>query len=374
MRILIVAGGTGGHIYPALALTTYLEKNYPTTHTLWVTGKRRLEQRILCGTGIDFKRINACSFYRKFSWRWIEFVWRTIVSLLQSFLIFLQFKPDVVVGMGSFHSYPVVIAAFFFRIPSLICEQNVFPSLTNRLLSKYASRIAISFPQTKDLLPSSAWRKIFLTGNPIRDSIITATKEEGLRELELKKDKFTLLFLGGSQGAHHLNQVAVETVKLLKKDGMGEKLQFIFITGECDWKFVSNSISKIEVSAKIFPFFPKIHYAYAATDLLISRSGATTIAEITVRGIPAILIPYPSATDEHQLRNAQILEKMGAARIISEDDITPQRLRDAIEELIVDKNLILKMGKKSKELGKKDATQEVAKIVHSLVALKNCNK
>jgi len=370
MRVLIVAGGTGGHIYPALALTTYLEQNYPATHILWIIGKKGLEQRILSGTGIDFKKINACSLPRKFSWRWIKFGWGIVISLFQSFLIFLQFKPDVIIGMGSFHSYPVMITAFFFRIPSLICEQNVFPSLTNRSLSKYVSRIAISFPQTKDLLPFSTWKKISLTGNPIRNSIITATKQEGLRKLGLKKDKFTLLFFGGSQGAHHLNQVAIETVKLLKKDGIGEKLQFIFVTGECDWKFVSKSISKIEVSAKIFPFFPQIHYAYAVANLVISRSGATTIAEITARGIPAILIPYPSATDKHQLKNAQILEKVGAARIISEDKITPQKLRDTIEELILDKNLILKMSEKSKELGRKDATQRVAKIVRSLVVQK----
>jgi len=374
MKILIVAGGTGGHIYPALALTTYLKQNHPTARIIWVTGKRNLEQRILSKTDIYFKRINACPLPRKLSWRWIEFGWKMVISFFQSFLIFLQFRPDVVVGMGSFHSYPVVITAFFFRIPRLICEQNVFPSLTNRLLSKFASKIAISFSQTKYLLPCSTWKKIYFTGNLIRDSIVDAVKEESLRKLGLKKDKFTLLFFGGSQGAHHLNQVAVETVKLLKEDGMGEKLQFIFITGENDWELVSRPILKMEIPAKIFTFLPQIHYAYAAADLVISRSGATTLAEITARGIPAILIPYPSATDKHQLKNAQILEKRGAAKIINEDKLTPQRLEKVIEELIRNKRLILKMGGKSKELGKKDATWKVAKIVYSLALPKDCDK
>ncbi len=368
MRVLIVAGGTGGHIYPALALSTCLKRDNPTTDILWVTGKKNLEQQILFESEIDFKKINTCSLPRKFFWQWAEFGWKMVISFFQSFLILLQFRPDVVVGMGSFHSYPVLITAFFFRIPSIICEQNVFPSFTNRSLSKYASKIAINFSQTKDFFLPSVWRKIYFTGNPVRDSIITTTKEEGLKKLGLKKDKFTLLFLGGSQGAHRLNQAAVETVKLFKENGMEEKLQFIFVTGKDDWKFASNSLREIKISAKIFSFFSQIHYVYAVTDLVISRSGATTLAEITARGIPAILIPYPYATDKHQLKNAQILEKMGAAIIIHDDELTPQRLRGLIKKLISDKKLILKMSKKSKELGKRNAAQEITKIIRSLVA------
>ncbi len=374
MRVLIVAGGTGGHIYPALALTAYLKRYNPTIDILWITGKKNLEQQIISESGTNFKKINACPLPRKFSWQWVEFVWKIVISFFQSFLILLQFRPDVVVGMGSFHSYSVLITAFFFRIPSIICEQNFFPSFTNRSLSRYASKIAISFSQTKDFFLPSVRRKIYFTGNPIRDSIITTPKEEGLRKLGLQRDKFTLLFFGGSQGAHHLNQTAVETIKLFKKNEMEENLQFIFLTGKDDWKFVNSSLEDIKISAKIFPFFSQIHYAYAAADLIISRSGATTLAEITARGIPAILIPYPSATDKHQLKNAQILEKMKAAIIIHDNELTPQRLRGLIEKLASDKKLISKMGRKSKELGKRDATQEIAKIVHSLAVPKGCDE
>jgi len=361
MKVLIAAGGTGGHLYPALAIASYLKEFDSANHILWVGGKRELEFKIVSSEGFKFKKISIRSYPRTLSIKWIIFWLNLGVSFAQSLGILLWFKPQVVVGMGSFHSYPVVMLAFFLGIPTLICEQNVHPSLSNRFLCRWVSKIAISFPQTKDFFPLKVRDKLYFTGNPLRPQIFKVKREEALKKMGLEKDKFTLLFAGGSQGAHTLNLSAIEAIKLLEKEGFSDKIQIIFITGKNDLKWVEESLKTIKTKSLILSYLNQMEYAYNISDLIICRSGATTISEITALGLPAILIPYPYATEEHQLKNAKVLQKRGAASIITEEEISGEKLKENILKLINDRKLL-------KEIGR--ATGEVVKIIYSLAEAK----
>ncbi|MCD6231994.1 undecaprenyldiphospho-muramoylpentapeptide beta-N-acetylglucosaminyltransferase [Candidatus Aerophobetes bacterium] len=365
MKILVVAGGTGGHLYPAKAIASYLKEQNLIKDILWVGGGKEIEREIIVPQ-YKFKRINIQYCPRTLSLKWIRFIQELIVSFFQSFLIITQFKPTIVLGMGSFHSYPLVITAAFKGIPTIIFEQNVRLSLTNRFLLWWASTIVISFSETQKFIPLKRRRKTLLIGNPVRKEIIEEEKGEALRKLKLSKEVFTLLFMGGSQGAHSLNLYGVEALKSLEKEEVPEKIQIIFLTGKKDYQWVRESLKSLKFQSIVFPYLERMEYAYAACDLVISRSGATTIAEITARGLPSILIPYPYATSSHQLENAKLLQREGASYLILEKDLSGRIIKETILKLLRDQDLLKKMAKKSKNLGKPEATREVAKLIFKL--------
>lgn len=367
MRVLVTAGGTGGHIYPALAIVSYLREHHLANRILWIGGGRKLEMELLRRQGFDFKQIKASSFPRTFSQKWIGFPFKFLFSLFQSLLILLQFRPTIVIGMGSFHSYPVVMLAFFFGIRSLVCEQNASFSLTNEFLLPYVSKIATSFAQTSKNLSKRKKNKTQLIGNPIHFKILATTRQEGIKRFNLDKDKFTLLFLGGSQGAHNLNKIGVEAIQLLdRQKKMRDQIQVIFITGEDDLQWVENSLAPLKIKSLVFSYLHEIQYVYAVSHLAICRSGATTIAELTALGLPAILIPYPYATGRHQYENARVLQAKGAAYLLVENNLTGDRLRKSILNLVEDKNLLKKMSRRSKGLGRPQATREMVELICGL--------
>lgn len=366
MRILIVAGGTGGHIYPAVALLDYLRELNKNLSILWVGGGKNVGKESIQNKDIDFAQIRTRPLPRSLNFRWISFFFYMGLSLVQSFKIILSFKPNVVVGMGSFQSFPLVLSAWICGVPCLICEQNVFFSLTNKMLLPLASRIALSFPHTINKLPNWARKKALVTGNPVREEIVTTSRREGIEKMDLEKEKFTLLFLGGSQGASYLNRVAIQTLHLLRESVKASRLQFILLTGEKDYDRVKEQLTKVKIRGVAFPFLHEIHYAYAASDLIISRSGATTLAEIIVRGIPCILVPYPFATCNHQLKNALVLEKEGSAKVITQDKLDAPALRKTIEDIIVNPEMKKKMKQLKEKWGQREATKNLAELVLQL--------
>ena len=363
MRILITAGGTGGHLYPAVALIQNLKKKIPDLSILWIGGKKEWEGKIVEKEKVQFRSIDALPFPRPISLKLLNFIVKMTISIIQSLRYILSFKPELVVGMGSFHSYPVVLSAFLLGKPVVICEQNLYPSLTNRMLLPFASRIALSFPESIKYLPAWGKKKAVVTGNPVRERIINASRREAIRSLNLEEGKFTLLFLGGSQGAHYLNKVAVETLYLFQEEEDREKIQFILITGEKDYPWIRKKITENKIKGKVFPYLSDIHHALAASDLVICRSGATTISEITARGLPCILVPYPFATDQHQLTNALFLEKEGGAILITQEKLTPNLLKKTIKEIIENPGLRNKMKKASKKVGQTKATQNLVDLI-----------
>ncbi|MEA3485113.1 MAG: undecaprenyldiphospho-muramoylpentapeptide beta-N-acetylglucosaminyltransferase [Candidatus Aerophobetes bacterium] len=367
MRVLIAAGGTGGHLYPALTVVSYFKRHNLATQFLWVGGKRGLESQLVFPQGLELEKINIRRFPRVLSWKWTGFVYGLGISFLQSFFILLRFRPRIVIGMGSFHSFPIVMLAFFSGIPSLICEQNVRPSLTNQFLCRWTTRIAISFPQTKNYFPRSVRKKVYLVGNPIRPEILKIKREEGMRKLKLKEDKFTLLFSGGSQGAHSINLSGIEAIRLLEKEGMESQIQVLFITGEKDLLWVQTSLRGLKIKCLIFSYLSRMEYAYASSDLVICRSGATSLSEITARGLPSILIPYPYATSSHQWENAKVLQKEKAALVIQEKNLSGDKLKGKILDLMRNKELLRKMGERSKKLGRPHAAEKISALIQQLV-------
>lgn len=209
-------------------------------------------------------------------------------------------------------------------------------------------------------------------GNPVRSEVLKAEKKgsgriyptiEGIKKLKLDENKFTLLFLGGSQGAHSLNISGAEAIKLLDKEKFATEIQAIFITGRNDTKWVKDSLKSLKIKSLVFPYLEEIQYAYAASDLVICRSGAGAIAELTALGLPSILIPYPYAAEGHQYKNAKVLEEKGAARLIIEKDLTGERLKKLLLDLIGDRPLLEKMSRQSKKLGKPQAAQKIAELI-----------
>lgn len=366
MRILVVAGGTGGHLYPAVALIRNLKKKVPATSILWIGGRKELEKEIVGKEGVQFKSINFLPLPRSFSLKWLNFTFQTAFSFAQSVKYIWGFKPDVVVGMGSFHSCPVVLLALPFGIPTIICEQNVYPSLTNKALLPFVSRIGLSFPKSVEYLPRGGRKKAVITGNPVREEVINSSREQSIKKLNLEENKFTLLFLGGSQGAHYLNKIVVDTLYLLQEEKEEEKTQFILITGEKDYNWVREKLRRIKIKGKIFSYLTRIHYALAASDLVVSRAGATTISEITARGLPCILVPYPFATNQHQLKNALFLEKEGAARVIIQKKLHPPILKQTIKQILYNQKLTEKMKKASQALAKPEAAQIITNLILEL--------
>lgn len=366
MRVLVAAGGTGGHLYPAIALAQKLKREFPNLLILWIGGRKKFERQIVERENIQFKSINILSFPRSLSPKWLNFIFRMAESFIQCSKHIFTFKPGIAVGMGSFHSYPVVMLAFFFGIPTIICEQNVYPSLTNRMLLPFTSRIVLSFPHSMKYLSTWSKKKAIIIGNPVREKIVTTSKKEGIRKLNLKEGKFTLLFLGGSQGAHHLNKTAIKTLCLIQKEKWGENIQFILITGEKDYSRIIEKSKINKTKGIIFSYLSDIHYALAASDLVISRSGATTISEITACGLPCILVPYPFATDQHQLENAFALEKQGAAKVIIQEKLNPLLLKTTIKHILQNQQLRNKMGKASQDLGKLEAAQNLTDLIIKL--------
>lgn len=370
MRILIAAGGTGGHICPGLAIASYLKDNTQDVRVLWVGGSRDTDSRIPASHDLRFASISMQSWPRQFSAKRIDFAWNVVLSHLQAFLILICFRPHVVVGTGSYHSFPAVVLSYFLGIKSVICEQNVNPSLTNKLLARFASRIAVSFPQTRGLLPRSERHKVRLMGNPIRPEILKASRKKALRVLDLKEGYFTLFFLGGSQGAHILNRVGIETIDLLKKEKSLKNIQVIFITGRGDLARVREYFELAGVPSVVREYMSQIQHAYAASDLVVCRSGATTLAEITARGLPAILIPYPYATNSHQLENARFLEAQGAAYSILEKDLAAPKLAAVILKLARNRDLLKEMEEKGKQLAQPQATEMIASMILDLGKIK----
>jgi len=360
MRILITGGGTGGHIYPALAIANRLRKE--NHEILFVGAEGALDREIITREGFEFRSIPVLPLKRRFSFSIFKFGIKFIMGFFQSFPILIGFKPHLVVGTGGYSSAPVGLAAHLLRIPLLIHEQNLYPGLTNRFLFRFAREIDITFPKSKEYFKK---KRVRVTGNPIREEILNLNKERALKNLKLRPRRFNLLVFGGSQGARAINYCLARILKKGLLEGNG--LQIILLTGFFDFEYLIQAAKSSKIPLLIRPFLHNMADAYGAADLVISRAGATTLAEITACSLPAILIPYPRATRRHQEYNARHLAKEGAAMIILEKNLSPERLTDNILQLMRDREKLEKMRERSRGLGRPQATEKVMESIHRLV-------
>ncbi|MEW6680050.1 MAG: undecaprenyldiphospho-muramoylpentapeptide beta-N-acetylglucosaminyltransferase [bacterium] len=308
MRIAIACGGTGGHIYPGIAIAKELKEPF------FITGKKGISCEIIKKSGFKVYVI-PISFWKRrlFSLNTLGVIFSNIFCIIASFFILLKERPKAIIGMGGYPSFPPILASLFLGIKRIIHEQNAKMGLANRLLSKIATKVALSFENT-EFAPKNA----IFTGCPIRKEIGKIGRDEGLSFFGLK-DKKTILVMGGSQGSTKINEAFLETIPNLSE------FQLLWITGEKDYPTIKSRIPNSEF--RIFPFLCEMEYAYAAADIVIGRAGAVSIAEIKRCGIPAILIPYPFSADQHQSKNAEALKD---AIVIKEENLSKDSLLDAI--------------------------------------------
>lgn len=349
-RFIIAGGGTGGHLFPGMAIAEEVMRRNPKSKILFISSGKPFEKEILSRNQFRHIAIAAAGIKRLGLRQQIYSAALIPKGIFQSIVILNKFKPDLVVGVGSYSAGPVVIGAWLMRIPVVLHEQNIIPGVTNRLLSIFARRIYVSFKKTTE---SFNPKKTYFTGNPIRKEILSAAS--GKTKGTLKKPTlFTILVLGGSQGAHALNTAVIESLPFLK-----DKNRYFFIhqTGYQDEERIKEGYRSMNISCRVQPFFNDMPRQYRAADLMICRAGATTVAEITGMGKSAIFIPYPYAADNHQAVNAKSLANAGAAEMILEKDLDVKLLARRIEHYASHPDDLLRMASKAGRMGKPDAAK-----------------
>ncbi len=367
MKVILAGGGTGGHVYPAVAIAHGVIKRYKTPEILFIGTANGLENKIIPMEGFSFKTIKVRGLLRKISVENIIAIKEMLFSFFNVYKIIKDFKPDIVIGTGGYVCGSILVTASLMGIPTLIHEQNAFPGITNRLLSHFVDRIALTFEEASVYF--SHKDKIKITGNPLRNDIIRISNKEGKSAFSFS-DKLPLVFIvGGSRGAKKIN----ESAKLLVKESNRKKsYQVLHMTGDTQYNatlamYEENNIAYNNDYVKVVPYVHDMPHALAGADLIVSRCGAGLISEITALGKPSILIPYPYASDNHQEYNAKALERVSAANVILEKDINEQVLLTEIENLLSNPSVMAEMSIQSKKLAKIHATEEIVNIVEELL-------
>ncbi|UZJ77251.1 undecaprenyldiphospho-muramoylpentapeptide beta-N-acetylglucosaminyltransferase [Fictibacillus sp. KU28468] len=361
MRIVLSGGGTGGHIYPALALANEIKKLHPDAEILYIGTEKGLESKLVPRENIPFKSIHITGFKRSLSMENAKTVMRFLKGVSRCKKIMKEFKPDVVVGTGGYVCGPVVYAASSLKIPSLIHEQNSVPGLTNKFLSKYVKKIAISFEESASYFPKE---KVVFTGNPRASEVIGTDGAKGRQSLNLDPEKKTVLIVGGSRGARPINEAFLDVLTEAEK----KSYQFVYVTGDVHHENVLKAVSQSGSPANvtIVPFVHNMPELLAGVDLVVARAGATSIAELTALGIPSILIPSPYVTNNHQEKNARALEQNGAAVVILEKDMNGSLLLEEVDNILLNQKNWERMHQASKELGMPRAAANVVKLMENI--------
>lgn len=355
MRALFACGGTGGHIYPALAIAEALVKKYKAE--VFFTGSDYgMEKGIIEGRKMQFFPVTARPLIRKFTFRNVINVFYVIKSLFDSAGLLNKLNPDIVIGTGGFASFPVVFAAGVTGRKTLIHEPNTSPGIANWLLAAVATKVTVGFPETAQAFDLN---KTETTGNPVRSSVIEASGKKGLREFGLKTGGKTLLIMPGSRAAARINSIMLETLPLLQEKF--KNLQIIWMTGAADFNRVQKISRQARARIKVLEFIKDSGLAYAAADAAILRAGASTLSEIAATGAAAILVPYPHATGNHQEKNAEMFGKSGAALVIKDRDLAKDTLFPALVK-ILDRKVNLKMRKQAKKLYCAHSAEKIAAI------------
>ncbi len=358
LRILIAAGGTGGHVFPAIAIADEIRKVNPNAEFLFIGTKGKIEARIVPQRGYAFANIWISGFHRSFRMDTLLFLIKGVVSLVQSFFLIRKFQPNVVIGTGGYVCGPVLYIASMLGIPTIIHESNSYPGVTTRLLSTRATRIFTAFNATKQWLKQKD--NVELIGTPTRNVLGTISHEHGIRFFNLDPSKKTVLIFGGSLGATSINLAVREMIHELTDAG----IQFIWQTGKSDTILVDEM--KTKKNTWVGVFIDKMEYAFAAADIVVCRAGATTLAELTRLGKVAILVPYPYATADHQTFNARSLVDAGAAIMITDRNVKTM-LKDEVISLLSDDKKRQRMNEACRKLGKPNAGTEIAYRILDIV-------
>lgn len=369
MKVIITGGGTGGHIYPALSIARKIKTEFKNADILYVGTEKGLEAKLVPKEGLKFKTIRVKWFKRKISKDTFKSIKELLLGFNDARKIINEFKPDIVIGTGGYVSGPVVFLAAIKKIPTLIHEQNAFPGVTNRILSKFVNKIAGSFEESKKYFKNP--NKLVITGNPIRQDIVNFEKQIAYKELNINSNKPFILSFGGSGGQKKLNDSMLDVIV---RNNNNPNIQIYHVTGERLYndfmkKLKSKGINSLNENIKVFPYFFEMPKALSIASLVITSGGAITIAEITAVGIPSIIIPKAYTAENHQEYNARALEKNGAAIVVLEKNLNGKLLNDVIVKLLSDDIKLKKMAINSKKIGIVDADDRILKIVKELVKL-----
>lgn len=352
LRVVIAGGGTGGHLFPGIAIAqAFLLKN-PDTRIVFVTSGKKIEETVLADSPFDQRRISVEGVKGRGWIAKIAAVFKLPGALIASMRLLWAYRADLVIGMGGYSAGPVALGAWILRIPRFICEQNSIPGLTNRLLAPLAARVYVSFPNNG----FNNQAKVMFSGNPVRDDIRRTAAEE-----KSAGRRFTVLVAGGSQGAHRVNLAVMEAASMLKNP---DRFTLIHQTGDADVEIVKKTYAALGIDHEAAPFFRDMATRYQRADFAICRAGATTVAELTVSGLPALFIPFPFAADNHQVSNARALVENGAAEMVEEQALTPQWLAGRLDHLADHPNELTAMREKMRSLSKPDAAEEIVEDIY----------
>ncbi len=350
LRVVIAGGGTGGHLFPGIAIAEEFLRRNPATAILFIISGNPFEISTLSKKKYTWRRIESEGIKGRGLARQLAAAAKIPQGILSSLKILKNFKPDLVVGIGSYSSGPVVAGAWLLRIPVALCEQNVLAGITNRLLSHFADRIYVSFRNT---CLGCADKKIYFTGNPVRREILEYTSGN---KPDRKNRKFTVMITGGSQGAHSINLIVADALDHIKNK---TEYNFIHQTGSNDNKMMQTLYEKHGIHCKVESFFTDMPKQFNDADIVICRSGATTVAELTAMGKAALFIPYPFAADNHQELNALALVEVGAAEMMLQEKLDGKLLAKKIEYFASNPEVLKNMAARAKQIGQAYAAEKI---------------
>jgi len=360
MNVIIAGGGTGGHLFPGIAIAEEFLKRDRAHNILFIGTERGLEKKILGNVGLPLQTLNVEGVKGKGIFKALGALLKIPQCMIESYRLIREFGPDIVIGVGGYSSGPTVLTACFMGIKTAIAEQNALPGVTNRILGKFVDIIFLTFAETRKCFPE---KKTIVSGNPIRAGFFT-----DIHSQKKAGDKFTLLIFGGSQGAHSINMAVLDALPHLH--AIKPVLKIIHQTGDKDLQTVSECYRSYGVDADVLPFIMDIAKIYRSSNLLICRAGATSIAEITASGKAAILIPFPYAVSDHQTKNAEALFHAGACVMMRETDLSGKKLAETIEYLYCHPEKIKEIEAKSTNLGNPEAAAHIVDVCMEIIALK----
>lgn len=358
-KFILSGGGTGGHIYPAIAIANELKTRFPDAEFLFVGAQDKMEMQKVPQAGYAIEGLWIAGLQRKFTLQNAMFPIKLVDSLLKSRKIIKKFKPDVVIGTGGFASGPLLQMAEMLGIPTVIQEQNSFPGITNKLLSKKANAICVAYQNLERFFPKE---KMILTGNPVRQDLIAidSKREEALFHLKLDASKKTLLVLGGSLGARRVNQLIEKELGTI----IAQNVQVIWQCGKLYYEDYKKYNSE---SVQVVAFIERMDLVYAAADVIISRAGASSVSELCIVGKPVIFIPSPNVSEDHQTKNARAIVDKNGALLLKEHELETL-FATVFESLLKDENKQLELRKNIKALAMPEATKKIADVIVKLIA------
>ncbi|MCL2337366.1 MAG: undecaprenyldiphospho-muramoylpentapeptide beta-N-acetylglucosaminyltransferase [Firmicutes bacterium] len=367
MRFIVTGGGTGGHIYPALAIADGLKGRYPNCSIMYIGTDRGLEADLAPAAGLDFCTVRARGIRRSLSPQNLKVPLEAAAGYREAKRLIKNFAPRAVVGTGGYVCGPVVLAAAKMKIATLIHEQNAMPGLTNRILARFVDRVAVTFEDSLPYFPARA--KAFLTGLPVRPEVLTASRETCRAKYGLRDEERLVLSFGGSQGAKTINRAVADAAAWI---GGQKALQWLHVTGKGQYDtfmalLKENGLGVAPGNLTVMPYLYEMPETLAAADLVVGRAGAASIAEITDRGLPALLVPFPYATANHQEYNARALADRGAAVMIADADFSGAALTAELEKLLREPEGLRSMGLASRDLGRPRALDDIIDAIAELI-------